>query len=478
MFRSWPDVCARILRRVMRSPRDPGAAVSASLVRRFLQLAIPVSLQSMVGALYGVVDMYMVGHLGASAVAAVGLASSFVGVLFLVLVALGSGVGVLAAQYHGRGSAEGVRQVTAQGVLLSLACCLPLIALFVWKADGLMALASSDPQLVRQGAPFLAVVAVSILCPAITIPFESSLRAAGVVLLPAVLGMACIPLNALLNYLLIFGWGPIPALGVLGSALGTLLVRVLHLIVLLGLCYWRHLPARVGRADLRQALQRSPVRHFMSIAVPLLVHDVLWALGMIVYNLVFARSGVTALAAFSQLGVIESVLICAFVGCSVACSTLLGQSLGRGRLQEAWQQARALLCTCLGLALAGGLLLWLCSAPLAHWSSRLQGEALSFYLYGLQVLGLTLFIRILNMVGIVGVLRSGADTRATIVIDLVGMWLVGLPLAALGILYWQWPFALLYLIPVAQEVIKLLMTLWRIRQRAWLRNLVPLTTHS
>ena len=185
----WPGVPARRRRGCPASPPH-------SLLRRFWQLAVPVSLQSMVGALYGVVDMYMVGHLGASAVGAVGLASSFIGLLFLVLVALGSGVGVLAAQYHGHGSADGVRQVTAQGILLSLACCLPLIGLMVWQAPALLALASHDPQLVSQGAPFLAVVAVSILCPAITIPFESSLRATGVVLLPAVLGMACIPLNA------------------------------------------------------------------------------------------------------------------------------------------------------------------------------------------------------------------------------------------------------------------------------------------
>lgn len=69
-------------------PRRWPVMHSRSLFSRFLRLAVPVSLQSMVGALYGVVDMYMVGHLGSSAVAAVGLASSFIGVLFLVLVAL------------------------------------------------------------------------------------------------------------------------------------------------------------------------------------------------------------------------------------------------------------------------------------------------------------------------------------------------------------------------------------------------------
>ena len=81
------------------------------------------------------------------------------------------------------------------------------------------------------------------------------------------------------------------------------------------------------------------------------------------------------------------------------------------------------------------------------------------------------------MVGIVGVLRSGADTRATIIIDLVGMWLVGLPLAAVGILWLDLPFTWLYLIPVLQEAIKLLMTLYRIAQRRWLRNLVLTATN-
>ncbi len=459
-------------------PRRWPVMHSRSLFSRFLRLAVPVSLQSMVGALYGVVDMYMVGHLGSSAVAAVGLASSFIGVLFLVLVALGSGVSVLAAQYHGHGSAAGVRQVTAQGVLLSLLCCLPIMLLLVLLAPQLLALASDDPALVTQGAPFLAVVAISILGPAITIPFESSLRAVGYALFPALLGMACIPLNALANYLFIFGWGPLPALGVLGSALGTLLVRGLHLLALLGICYGRRWPVVFWWRDLQAALASGPLRHFMRIAVPLLIHDVLWALGLIVYNLVFARAGTDELAAFSQLGVMESVLICAFVGCSVACSTLLGQALGRGALDEAWQQARQLLLACLMLSLLGGGALWLGSDLLAQLSSRLQGPALQYYIYGLEILGLTLSLRVLNMVGIVGILRSGADTRATIYIDLVGMWLVGLPLAAVGILWLAWPFYWLYLIPVAQELIKLVLTLYRIGQRRWLRNLVPQHTQS
>lgn len=445
---------------------------SSSLLSHFLRLAVPVSLQSMVGALYGVVDMYMVGHLGSSAVAAVGLASSFIGVLFLVLVALGSGVSVLAAQYHGHGSCAGVRQVTAQGVLLSLLCCVPLVVLCVALAPQLLALASPDQTLVSQGAPFLAVIAISILSPAITIPFESSLRAVGHALFPAVLGMACIPLNALANYLFIFGWGPIPELGVLGSAIGTLLVRVLNLLALLGICYGRRLPVVFFWQDLKVALMSGPLRHFMQIAVPLLIHDVLWALGMIVYNFVFARSGTEALAAFSQLGVIESVLICAFVGCSVACSTLLGQALGRGALEQAWAQARQLLIICLLLSLVVGMGLWWGSGWLAGFSSRLEGSALNYYLYGLQVLGLTLSLRILNMVGIVGILRSGADTRATIYIDLMGMWLVGLPLVTIGIVWLTWPFYWLYLIPVVQEIIKLILTLYRISQRHWLRNLV------
>lgn len=445
---------------------------SASLFSRFLLLAVPVSLQSMVGALYGVVDMYMVGHLGASAVAAVGLASSFISVLFLVLVALGSGVSVLVSQYNGLGSQAKVRQVTAQGVLLSIFCCLPIVVLFVALAPQLLSLASSDPTLIAQGAPFLVVVSISILSSAVTIPFESSLRAVGHAFFPAVLGMICIPLNALANYLFIFGWGPIPELGVLGSAIGTLSVRLLHLLALLGICYSRRLSVVFFWRDLKVALTIKPLRHFIQIAVPLLIHDVLWALGMIVYNLVFARAGTEALAAFSQLAVIESVLICAFVGCSVACSTLLGQALGRGALDEAWHHARQLLMACLMLSLLGGVVLWLGSEDLARLSSRLDGRALHYYIYGLETLGLTLSLRIINMVGIVGILRSGADTLATIYIDLIGMWLVGLPLAIIGIVWMRWPFYWLYLIPVVQESIKLILTLFRISQRRWLRNLV------
>lgn len=445
---------------------------------RFLRLAIPVSLQSMVGALYGVVDMYMVGHLGDTAVAAVGLASSFVSVLFLVLVALGSGVSVLVAQYYGKGDEAGLRMVTAQGVVLSVVCCLPMVGLFMVFGADIMQLISPDPSLVRLADPFLTLVSLSILFPAITIPLESGLRAIGYATFPALIGMACIPLNALANYVFIFGWAGIPAMGVLGSALGTLLIRVLYMVVFIGFCYHKRFAVVFYWIDLKAALTRVRMSRFVRISIPLLLHDVLWAIGMVLYNVIFARTGTAELAAFSQLAVMESVLICCFVGFSVACSALLGQSLGRGDLPLALREARFMLGASAWLSLGLGGLLFLLCRPLALVSTQLSGIALEYYLYGLQVLGLSLWLRILNMVGIVGILRSGADTAATILIDMVGMWLVGLPLALISVAWLGLSFYWLYLIPVVQEIIKLLLTLYRIRQRRWLRNLVSLPVSS
>lgn len=132
-------------------------------------------------------------------------------------------------------------------------------------------------------------------------------------------------------------------MGVAGSAWGTTLSRLLQTALLL-VYVLRQEPRLVPRlADWLAAFKRREVVRFTLIALPLLLHDGLWAFGMLLYGFLYAHLGTDSLAIMTTLGTLESILISLFFGLAVACSTLLGHRLGAEEYDEAWQHSQLFL---------------------------------------------------------------------------------------------------------------------------------------
>ena len=220
------------------------------------------------------------------------------------------------------------------------------------------------------------------------------------------------------------------------------------------------------------ALSGKEVRRFVLIALPLLLHDGLWAFGMLLYGFLYAHLGVDSLAIMTTLGALEGILISLFFGLAVACATLLGHRLGAEEYEVAWQQSQLLLVLAPLGALLVGLFVWFMQAPLLLWIGNLPAELLPQAGQVLGILCLGMLLKVFNMVGIVGVLRSGGDVKYSIVIDIVGMWCIGLPLAWLAVSWLGWPLSWVAAVVLLEELSKVLMVHRRVQRRRWLRNLV------
>ncbi|QFI55301.1 MATE family efflux transporter [Aeromonas simiae] len=441
-------------------------------MQRLWQLALPVSLQSMMFSLLGLIDIMMVSQLGATEVAAVGLGNRVFFFNLLVIAGLCGGVSVLAAQYFGRGDLAGVRRALALALAGSLLVSLPFVLLYTLAPGQVMALATDDAVLRPLADHFLRITGPSLLCTALVIPLEAALRSVGNAAAPTRIGLVTILANVLFNYALIFGNLGCPELGVAGSAWGTVLARLLQSALLLGYLLrcearlWPRLP------DWLAAMQRREMRRFGFIALPLLVHDGLWAFGMMLYGFLYARLGVDELAIMTTLGALEGILISLFFGLAVACSTLLGHNLGAERYEEAWQQSQLFLLLAPLGALLIGLCVWVMQAPLLAWVGNLPAELSSQASEVLAILCLGMLIKVFNMVGIVGVLRAGGDINYTILVDIISMWCIGLPLATLAVVLLGWSLPAVVAVVLLEEVSKAILVLQRIGRRRWLRNLI------
>lgn len=432
-----------------------------------LTLAIPISAQQVLSSSFQLVDVAMVNQLGDVAVGATALSNRIFMVLALVLGAIGSGVSIYAVQATAQKDDATVRAALGAGLTLALALVLPVTLVAVAAPRFVMSL-SPDPAVVETGASFLRVTALTYPFAAVTMVVAGASRAAGRVKLPLVASFVGIALNTVLNYGLIFGHLGLPRWGVVGAAVATSIAKVVELAVLVvGLHVARSPAAPTSRALLR--IPRALLRRVADTVWPLIVSELFWALGLFTYFVIYARMGTAPLAIMGKLAPIEYICIDVFVGVGTAAAIVIGRELGHGRMGTARDHAvRILLGAPVVAAVIGVGVFAARDAILAaiHVSASREARLL------LLIIAAALALRVFNMVAVVGVLRSGGDTRFLLVSNVAPMWLVGIPLACIAGLVLQLPIYLVYVTALSEDLVKAVVFGRRIASGRWRRTLV------
>ena len=448
------------------------SAENKAFFRKLWNLAIPVSIQAMMFSLLGLIDIMMVGRLGETSVAAVGLGNRIFFFNLILTAALGSGMTVLASQFIGAGDKGGLRRTLSQAILTSLIVSLPFIAVYMLFPQQILGLASNDTELLELGSNYLLITAPSIICTAIVVPLESALRAANDAKTPTRIGFIAILINIALNYVLIFGELGFPALGVAGSAWGTTLSRLFQTILLVSYIHHKRAFLLPSSDDLRQALKKAELVRYYKISLPIILQDGLWAFGTVLYNLIYANMGVNELAVMSAISSIEAILMSLFIGFGVGSSIIISQDLGASQFQRAWRHGWLVLLLAPIAALGIGLLMVVFRHDIVSLFGDFNQSTLLLASQVMIASGLALMLRVINFTGIIGLLRSGGDVKASVYINVVGMWGVGLPLAYFSANSWSWPLYLVFICSLGEEATKSILVLARIVSRRWLNNLV------
>ncbi len=439
-----------------------------SVLWNTFKLGFPVAVQSALVAILALADVLMVSSHGQAATAAVGLASKWHFVVTMIMAGLGNANGVLVAQYWGRRNVEKAKQVTEFSIVAGLTILAPIAILLTSCAGFIMVLQTSDPSVIRFGVDYLWFAAPSLLLTHFIIVIESSLRSSGDSITPLLVAALTIACNISLNYALIDGHFGLPAMGVAGAALATSLSRLSQVLVYLVFLrmrrHWLYTTKTV-KADKR--LKSS----YMQLAIPTSAGAVLWATGTLIYQMIFGHMGTTELAVFSTIAPFESLCYSVFMGISVACSIILGQHLGRSEFAQALRTSQLFIQLIIGLGIMTSLVLYVGKQPLITLLRLDQADTALMAGLALNVTCLGVCVKMVNMVVINGILRSGGENNYCLKIDFTSTWLFGLPLTAIGALLFSLPFHYVYLCMLGEEVVKIFLCFSRYKKNLWLKNL-------
>jgi putative MATE family efflux protein len=432
--------------------------------------ALPIAVQNFVSSSLNAVGVLLIGQLGEQSVAGVGLANQIFFLLSLMLFGICSGSAIYTAQYWGSHDLASIRKVVGLclGMALAAGGLFTVVALF-FPAEA-MRLYSTDPVVVELGSQYLVIIGFSYIATAISFTYMSQLRATGNVSAPMAVSVVSLGLGTALNYALIFGLFGLPVMGVRGAALGTCLARLLECGAMVTVTYCYKLPTAMRLVDLR-GITSAFFKRFMVTVLPVAANETIWSMGITIYNMVYAHIGTEAIAAVNITSTIESMVMVVYIGLANASAILIGNRIGAGEESKAYLYARRSLTLVMGMAVLGGLAMIVFAAPILT-AYKISELAAANARGVLTVLGCAACLRAANMMLIIGILRSGGDTRFSLVLDVGTVWLVGIPMALLGAVVFQLPVYWVVAMVMGDEVAKFIGGMIRFRSRKWINNLV------
>jgi putative MATE family efflux protein len=437
-----------------------------------VKFAVPIALQSLITSLLNLVGMIMIGQLGDTSIAAVGLANQVWFLLSLLMFGIVSGCAMFVAQFWGKKDIPNIRRVLGLSVKLGLIAALVFWSLSLFFPGAVLRLYTGDAAVIELGSQYLRIYSWSYGFFAISTAYGVSLRSTGHVRLPLVVSTAALGLNILIAYPLIFGWEGIglPALGVNGAAIAGMIARVLECLAMLGVVYWdRQNPSAASLRDLLELDFHFMLSVFKPV-LPVIANEFLWSMGVTTYSAIYAHIGTGAIAAINIISTIDQIAFVIFLGIGSATAILVGNLIGQGENEKAYRYAgRSLGLNITGAALMG-LLVYLFAGNLFQFF-KVTPDVIVDARNILTVLALGLSIRSANHVIIIGTLRSGGDTRFSLVLDGIIIWLVGVPATAAGAFLFHLPVHLVYALTLSEETTKFVLGLRRYFSRKWINDL-------
>lgn len=439
-----------------------------SFLASALGIAIPVGLQSMLQSSFSMIDQLMVGQLGTTAVSAVEVAGRPAFIYSVVTGAVAAIAGIMISQYLGMKDSDMADRSLSVNLAITAVLAALFTALCLSVPDQIVGIFVGDAPAIRSaGGAYLRIIVWTYLPMGIAAILAVMIRCMDKAVWPLAAGITSAVVNTGLNYVLIFGHLGFPAMGITGAAIASVISQLVNLLLIfLMFCFLRrgkrfHFNLRVGKAFWSQ---------YLVMLWPLLVTEFLWSLGQNVNTFIYGHLDPGDLAAMSMTGPVQGLFIGALSGVSQAAGILIGKRLGAGEYRKAYGESKKLV----GYGLAGSLILSVVLIGIRDFYVTLYNvEPQVQETAGMLLLAFAMLapVKVANMILGGGVVRSGGKTGYIMVIDVVGTWLVGVPLGLVTAFVFHMPVFWVYFILSQEELVRLIMTVFVFKRGGWMNRL-------
>lgn len=435
---------------------------------KLIKLALPITFQALMLALVAAADAFMLGSVRQNFMSAVSLATQIQFIQNLILSSAVSGLAILGAQYWGKNDVKTINKIFC--MVLRVCICVSVLFFIgcVFFPRNLMMILTNQSELIEIGIKYLKIAGWSYLMTGISQCYLTILKVSEHASVAARISSGAVVINIILNAIFIYGKFGLKPMGVQGAALGTLIARIIELTCVILISYeegYIH-PTRAGFFTHDKLLFED----YVKCAAPLLGACLLWGIGFASYAMFMGHTGPDATAANSVATVIRDLICCMCDGLASGGGILVGNELGKGDLKTGKLYGVRLMKLAF---ICGGVssVLMCLFTPLILHLVKLTPQARSYLLGMMLIMALYMIGRAVNTILINGVFAAGGDTLFDVYSLVVTMWLVAIPLAALGTFVFRWPALVVYACTCLDEVGKIPWVLYHFRKYKWVKDL-------
>ncbi len=446
--------------------------------RTVFRLVFPMIIQSAITSLVSLVDNLMVGGLGTESIAAVAVTNQLFMVFNLLIFGGTSAAGIFTAQFFGHGDDEGVKNTfrwklwfctiaVVLGLMVFTTFDDQLIASFMTEGDG------GDTVLAAALAKqYMYIMFVGIIPFAYTNAYTSTMKECNKTFLPMISGVIAVLANVFLNYTLIFGKFGLPAMGVAGAAVATVISRYLEFIIS---AVGAHTSKDKGYDFCKGIFRKLTIPKELTFGVlkkgfPLICNEVFWSLGMTLINQAYSTRGLNAVAAFSIANTINNLFTIVFFTMGNAVAILVGQQLGAGDMEGAVDTDRKLIVTGVISSIVMGIALAV-TAPFIVELYKTQ-EATKEIAKGIMWAAACFFPLMSYTHCTYFTMRSGGKTFITFLFDSVFTCVVSFPVAFVLSRFTDISMVGMYIAVEGTSIIKAAIGTVLLIKKVWVNNII------
>ncbi|WP_028829967.1 MATE family efflux transporter [Proteocatella sphenisci] len=440
------------------------------LYKTMFTVAIPIVIQNLIGNALTIVDTVMVSSLGEASVAAVGIAGRLQFLFVLITFGFYSGAGIFMAQYYGSRSFDKMRTTMAIQLILGIMSSAVFMTVALVFPRWYMGIFSNDSLVIELGIKYLRYLGWGFGMHAISYAYIVSMRSIRDSLYPMYVSIVALLVNTFLNYGLIFGNFGMPQLGVEGAAIATTTSRFIEAgFMIYSVYFGSRFVLKAKIADFKN-IELAFLKRYFKIALPVIFNEGLWGLGTVMLSVAYAKLGTQAVAVSQIASTINDLMMVLAFGIASSSSTILGNKLGEGSMDVAIFYSRRIMVIAfmLGIITSGAILLFIPLVPLVF---KLEPESIEGIKRILIVKAIFSPFITFNWTNVIGILRSGGDTIAGLMLEIIPLWLIAVPISFAGALYFGWPIEIVILAGSMEEIIKMLFGVPRVLKNKWVKNI-------
>jgi putative MATE family efflux protein len=431
-------------------------------------LVIPMALQNLINVGVTSADVIMLGKVGETVLSASSLAGQVQFIMTLIFFGLTSGAAVLTAQYWGKKDIQTIEKVLGITMRFAIIVGVMFTTVTMLFPAQIMRIFTSEEAVIKEGVNYLRIIAFSYIFIAITMIYLNIMRSVERVIISTLVYLVSLMINIVFNSIFIFGMFGLEPMGIKGAALATLLARVVEFLIVL--FYSKKINKEV-QFHFKNLLIRDKLlmRDFLKYSLPVVLNELMWGAGTAANAAIIGHLGQSVVAANSVTQVTRQLATVIAFGLANATAIILGKAIGEQKEELAKIYAKRFIRLTLVLGVIGAVVVQGVS-HIARANMNLSAEANSYL--GIMMFVMSYFVigQTYNTTMVVGVFRAGGDTRFGLVLDVTTLWGCSILFGFIAAFVLKWPIAVVYVIIMSDEIIKIPLSTWRYKSMKWLKN--------